>query len=525
MKKILLFSISLLVWSGSISLRANGILLERTQQHFESLQEALRRAENGDTLLLESGTYLGNFIIDKTLTIKSIDTKHPAVLDGGNVGTVVTIRSDNVTLQNLQILHSGMAPRYKKSERWEDLWGDSGIIVYAHSHIRLKRLFVAACDDGITVLGSRNFEISDSVIKNNHLSGIDIQGGQQGKVERNHIEKNEYGIDIDQWCHRKRIWRSESSNNDEEGKAVKSSYIEIIGNQIISNGSTGIHLYNANNILIEKNRVLYTGVVRKPNYKDAIEWYRWFSVQTGNAEWSNINSPNAQPMIRMAGTGISLTCESHDNTIKRNLISGNFSYGIDIDLSHKTKIFENRIIGNHDGIYLTNGSRNNRINSNVVEKNLQCGIGISCYDKYLLRPYDNLIFSNDIKENPFNAYDIASRELSREEILIYLRKWREWLSDEEKEKTLANPYRLQKVIEQIKEYLFKPGYNHWDEGSHGNHYSNFDEVAEGFVDRNGDGIGERPYPIPGGKSVDHFPLSSSSVATLETEVPARNAQP
>ena len=48
--------------------------------------------------------------------------------------------------------------------------------------------------------------------------------------------------------------------------------------------------------------------------------------------------------------------------------------------------------------------------------------------------------------------------------------------------------------------------NLWDDGHNGNHYDDFDETREGFVDKNSDGIGEAAHAIPGGVAVDHFPL-------------------
>nr|QNO45663.1 hypothetical protein LOFKPPND_00001 [Methanosarcinales archaeon ANME-2c ERB4] len=38
----------------------------------------------------------------------------------------------------------------------------------------------------------------------------------------------------------------------------------------------------------------------------------------------------------------------------------------------------------------------------------------------------------------------------------------------------------------------------WDTGSDGNYYTG--------TDSDGDGIGEDPHPIPGGESIDRFPL-------------------
>jgi hypothetical protein len=53
--------------------------------------------------------------------------------------------------------------------------------------------------------------------------------------------------------------------------------------------------------------------------------------------------------------------------------------------------------------------------------------------------------------------------------------------------------------------------NRWDDGLQGNHHSDFDEESEGFLDADADGIGDGARPIPGGRAVDHFPLSQSNL--------------
>jgi parallel beta-helix repeat protein len=45
------------------------------------------------------------------------------------------------------------------------------------------------------------------------------------------------------------------------------------------------------------------------------------------------------------------------------------------------------------------------------------------------------------------------------------------------------------------------GTNAWDSGSTGNYYSDYTGT-----DPDGDGIGNDPYDIPGGTSIDHYPL-------------------
>ncbi len=53
-----------------------------------------------------------------------------------------------------------------------------------------------------------------------------------------------------------------------------------------------------------------------------------------------------------------------------------------------------------------------------------------------------------------------------------------------------------------------PNTNTWDSGSAGNYYSDYNGT-----DNNTDGIGDTPYDIPGGNSIDRFPLMQPWAAT------------
>lgn len=68
----------------------------------------------------------------------------------------------------------------------------------------------------------------------------------------------------------------------------------------------------------------------------------------------------------------------------------------------------------------------------------------------------------------------------------------------------------------INAYLaqMKPATNRWDDGTLGNHHDDFDEEAEGFRDRDDDGVSEAGKPIPGGRSVDRHPLTAARVESL-----------
>jgi parallel beta-helix repeat protein len=488
---------------------------------FTTLQEALVKARDGETIVLAPGTYMGNFIIDRPITIRSADRGNPAILDGKGTDSVVTIRSDDVHMEDLHIVHSGMKSSFKER------WGDSGIIVYGYHRIELQGLLVSNCDYGIILLGTGDVLIQNSTIIQNRLTGIIVEGGKEMTIKHNLIKNNEEGIVITTLYAQKRIVMARVGSPDYQQKlkrmnelidtTVKSSKIRIVENTIVDNGTIGIIVEGySHEIDILENRIVGTGNTRKPDYIRQEKAIKWLQSAAG------VEASPYAVMKRIAGSGISLKCDAYENHIERNLIKDNYRFGIVIDLSYDNLIAKNCVEGNRDGIYLLGRSQNNRINHNLVKGNQQCGIAIACYDLDKSRPKDNLISHNSLKENRFNAYDTAGKVLSDKELLKIVRNspWPKSL----KERVFGDPRLLKRALENRRKSL-QAVHNRWDNGKEGNHYGDFDEVSEGFLDENKDGIGEHPHPIPGGDSVDHYPLSANRTDVLMKGVPLADFRP
>ena len=74
-------------------------------KRFESVQEAIRVAHDGDTVLVYAGIYKeGNIIINKTLRLIGIDNP---VLDGEQKYEILSVKADNVVVKGFTIKNSG----------------------------------------------------------------------------------------------------------------------------------------------------------------------------------------------------------------------------------------------------------------------------------------------------------------------------------------------------------------------------------------------------------------------------------
>ncbi len=141
---------------------------------------------------------------------------------------------------------------------------------------------------------------------------------------------------------------------------------------------------------------------------------------------------------------------SGDNTLQSNNCSNN-DCGICLDDgSGNNMLVKNTASNNRYGIYLQYSS-NNTLTNNAANSNKDYGI-------YLRDSSNNTFYHNNLINNTQNAYDSCT--------------------------------------------------NQWDSGSAGNYYSDYNGT-----DPDGDGIGNDPHPIPGGTSIDRYPLMQPWTAT------------
>ena len=70
----------------------------------ENLQAVLDDSQDGDIIVLSTGKYLGNFIINKQLSLIGLED---AVIDAQGVGHALTITNSNVTISNFSIVNWG----------------------------------------------------------------------------------------------------------------------------------------------------------------------------------------------------------------------------------------------------------------------------------------------------------------------------------------------------------------------------------------------------------------------------------
>ncbi len=186
-----------------------------------------------------------------------------------------------------------------------------------------------------------------------------------------------------------------------------------------------------------------------------------------------------------------------DNILSNNTCSHNYMNGIALYQSHNNYIFNNTCIDNklYDGILIYESS-NNEFSNNNLSYNNNDGIGISYFSDYNIFT-NNIIMGNRIGVNikgdcVFNTLHYNNIDSNYERGICL---------DSSSNNTIYHNNFIDNT-----QNAYDNCNNTWDNGypSGGNYWDDYNGT-----DDDGDGIGDTPYPIPGGDNEDRYPLMNS----------------
>ena len=185
-----------------------------------------------------------------------------------------------------------------------------------------------------------------------------------------------------------------------------------------------------------------------------------------------------------------LLYHSGNNTVANNVAEENKNSGFMFVHSNGNQVWGNDIVMNQDGVSIQT-SRGNVVKANNLTMN-KIGINISNYN-----------FSESIRASTSgNGKGVSIKYRTTDGATSY---------NIDKNSTSLSPdsnFIYQNNLLYNDKSAFDDGYNQWDNGKVGNHYSSYDAREQGCKDRNRDGICDSGYIIPGGHGVDKLPKAS-----------------
>jgi len=316
--------------------------------NYTRIQYAIDDASDGDTVFVYEGLYDEQIYINKTINLIG-ENKDFTIINGSEIGIVVTVNADNVTINGFTIQNSEF-------------------------HVY-----------GIEVNSDYN-NISDNKIVDNGY-GIYLTGGDNNTISGNEFSGHYYDCIKVEYSRNILISRNQFiRNNPGLGILFIYSNFSIISNNHFKDTRSGIYTIYCNSLVISNNTLV------KNTFDDAFILSKThYSTITNN----KIISWSYGLMVR----------DSNYNIISGNYITDCYYDGIRFgfyseDLLCKYNVIKDNIITeNGIGININDQSNNNSIYCNNISLN-DYGINI----KYPSSSIDNNFYHNNLY-NGVNAFD------------------------------------------------------------------------------------------------------------------------
>ena len=314
-------------------------------EDFTGIQDAINNASDGDTIIVYSGVYYENVVVDKSITLKGIG--HPRVRGGRIIRSAITLTADGITLVGFNATNSG------------SLWSDVGVKVTSNNNTITGNVFV---NEGLYLSSPYQNTVEDNTVNGKPL--VYLENVSDYKVE-------DAGQIILLNCNNISVENLDLSNTSGGIALWKTENSKISNNTVCNNNFVGISLYDSsNNNTITGNNVSSNvgGIYLSSSSSNAI---------TGNTARNNFVS------IRLN--------ESCNNNITGNNASNNNWGGISLSSSSNNNITGNNVSNNNEeGIRISSSSNNNTITGNVFVND-----GLFAY-----RPYQNTVGGNTVNDKP-----------------------------------------------------------------------------------------------------------------------------
>ncbi len=211
-----------------------------------TLKDAIAQAQDFDTIVIKKGTYKEyNVIVDKPLTI--IGEDYP-IIDGESKGEIITVISDNVTVDGLFIINVGTS--YTEDYAAIRVKNSKNFVI---QNLVLEKLFF-----GIYIEKSRdgkvfhNKIIGDAVEEYNSGNGIQLWYSKNVDIEHNFIQHVRDGIYLE-FSHFCTIKNNVSSLNIRYGLHFMFSNDDVYQDNEFSNNGAGVAVMFSKRIKMYNN--------------------------------------------------------------------------------------------------------------------------------------------------------------------------------------------------------------------------------------------------------------------------------
>jgi parallel beta-helix repeat protein len=397
---------ALLIWLMPIDGARTFIVDDSGFANYNTIQEAVVAASNGDTIYIKPGEYNEEVILNRSLTLMPLTGENdPIILKGNGLETGITITAEGCSLQGLTIQDFSGPAIYVQSDR-NTIKGNvfknaNPAILVRGSHENLITGNTMMDSQGAVALweNSTKNQVSENDITGCNIS-IVVREASENKILSNKISDAYWGMWLDH------AGSCQIENNDIQSKRygmwiLNSSYNDVSQNRVrIRSSATditqGINLANASEITLQGNEIndatfgLIIAGSKNNELRDNAILRCTNAVYIKDADLLEIKNNS----IIATEYGIRME-NSSKNSFSQNRIEDG-TVGLDLGQSRQNNFSENQITGMTDTAIQISSSNENILSSNLIA-NSSKGI-------ILLESSENRLSANRLQNVEWSLY-------------------------------------------------------------------------------------------------------------------------
>src|SRR3972149_2636181 len=454
----------------------------RVPTDFTKIQEAINAANSGDTILVDSGTYPGNIVVNKTLSIIG-ENRESTIIDGLGNAPAVNVTGSNVVFEGFTVRNGayGLYLHYSSGSTIAnnaiiESTGDSGLLLDHSTNSVIANNTVANNQEvGIYLYYSSGNTISHNNSTNN-LVGLWLLYSNGNSVLSNNASGNSYGL----WL------EFSGSNTLRDNKIANNIYNFGVHSATLTNFIQDIDSSNK----VNEKPIYY--LVNQQSQQIPSDAGYVAAVNSTNITIRDLHLANNREGVVLAYT--------NNSSVEGNIVSNSSEAAIHLHKSNGNTITNNSIGTARDGVLLDSSSSNVATNNTITE--------CSEYGIWLVSSNGNTISINNITDNWVGSMLTSSggniiqgNDLARNDYGI-------WLISSSNNNIRHNNFNNTNQVRSRSGSV-----NLWDNGysSGGNYWSNYagvDLYWGSYQNKTGsDGIGDTPFVIDSNNQ-DKYPLMS-----------------
>jgi parallel beta-helix repeat protein len=166
---------------------------------FSKIADAIANANESDIILVYSGTYTENIVINKSITITGNGSASTQIISANNNKNTIEVTADNVNLSGFNI---------------KNLGGDFACVqLNSADYCQILNNHIENGENSIYLINSNNNIIKDNTVEDSK-NGIYLWTSNNNIINSNNIQKNEiYGVFISSYSTENTIYLNDFSNN------------------------------------------------------------------------------------------------------------------------------------------------------------------------------------------------------------------------------------------------------------------------------------------------------------------------